>query len=237
MKTNKIIVTIVLMLVTILLLIGNTNAAYQSIPTGDGLATSADIWIKEIRKMEGSGQGMGLNETIDTSTYLAASASNNIDVHMLKNTEYGAIVLLGASDYGKQGTGANRYMDKGSSTTSGTDVKASSTGNVYGIYELGYHDMDTTSNGVYEWTAGGSSSFLNGIAPRYINRYTTEESSARSGDATVETKNWMGSRNAIWLGAGSNGFIRGYSGVFTYYNNYAGNSSYCRAGVVVGAGL
>ncbi len=237
MKTNKIIVTIVLMLVTILLLIGNTNAAYQSIPTGEGVKAQPGTWMEEIRKMEGSGQGMGLNETINTSTCLATSASNNIDVHMLKNTEYGAIVLLGASDYGKQGAGNVRYMDTGLTTTSGTDVKASSTGNVYGIYELGYYNMNIAYK-QYEWTAGGGSDFLRSIAPRYINRYSIAEGSARSGDATVETKNWMGSSNANWLYGSGYGFNRGYNGAFSYSgNDSAGNNNYCRAGVVVGAGL
>ena len=191
MKTNKIIVTIVLMLVTILLLIGNTNAAYQSIPTGKGVTAQPGTWMEEIRKMEGSGQGMGLNETINTSTCLATSTSNNIDVHMLKNTEYGAIVLLGASDYGKQGSGEARYMAKGATTTTGTDVKASSTGNVYGIYELGYYDMNV-SNTNFEWVAGGLGTFLVNIAPRYKNVYTTSEDSAKAGDATYENGTYIG---------------------------------------------
>ena len=120
--------------------------------------------------MEGSGQGLGLSEEIDTSTLLSKGASNNIDVHLQKNTEYGAVLLLGASDYGKQGaTKEARYMNTGATT--GNDVQASTTGNKYGVYEMGYKDMNTSQSSYYEWTAGGLKSAFGSIAPRYRDEY------------------------------------------------------------------
>ena len=236
MKTRKIITLIMLSLVAVILLSSKVQANYQSVPTGNSKEATATEWITGIRQMESSGNGMGLKETIDTTTGLATTETNNIDVHMLKNTEYGAIVLLGASDYGKQGTDITaRRMDTGAVT--GTSAQASTTGNKYGIYEIGYISMITGNNTNYEWTAGGGTSFLSGIASRYINRYTTADSSARAGDATVETKNWHGSSNAYWLSVANYGFNRGYRGAFSFYNGGESNSNYARAGVVVGVGL
>ena len=236
MKTRKIITLIMLSLVAVILLSSEVQANYQSVPTGSSKSAAATEWITGIRQMESSGNGMGLKETIDTKTGLATTTANNIDVHLLKNTEYGAILLLGASDYGKQGTSIdNRRMDKGN--VSGTDAQASTTGNKYGIYEIGYYNMTISSNNDYEWTAGGGTGFLSGIASRYINRYTTSDSSARAGDATVETKNWHGSSYAGWLNGTNNGFIRGNYGAFSFYSNGGASSHRARAGVVVGVGL
>ena len=236
MKTRKIIALIMLSLVAVILLSSSVQANYQSVPTGTSKDAKATEWITGIRQMESSGKGMGLKETINTTTGLATTEANNIDVHLLKNTEYGAIVLLGASDYGKQGTDITaRRMDKGA--TSGTDVQASTTGNKYGIYEIGYISMITGNNTNYEWTAGGGTSFLSGIASRYINRYTTADSSARAGDATVETKNWHGSIFANWLSDAYSGFIHGDRGAFSFVSYSESGSYYARAGVVVGTGF
>ena len=184
---------------------------------------------------------MGLKETIDTSSSstLVASDSNGIDVHLQKNTEYGAAILLGASDYGKQGSDITaRRMDKGS-TTFGTDVQASSTGNVYGIYELGYYNMDTSQSS-YEWVAGTSNVSrvfeTSSIDKRYYDLYGNSVSTAKSGDATYETRTWHGSSGASWVSSSYPGFQRGYNGVF-FYNNFSGRSDYGRSVVVVGDGF
>ena len=151
MKTRKIITLTMLSLVAVILLSSEVQANYQSVPSGTSKNAAATEWITGIRQMESSGNGMGLKETIDTTTGLATTEANNIDVHMLKNTEYGAIVLLGASDYGKQGTDiTDRRMDKGA--ISGTSAQASTTGNKYGIYEVGYYNMDPVQTN-WEWVA------------------------------------------------------------------------------------
>ena len=141
---------IILSFSLIILLTTGVNANYQSVPIG--ISKSATEWITDIRQKESSGKCMGLNEEIDTTTGLATTKANDIDVHLLKNTEYGAILILGASDYGKQGTDITaRRMDRG--TTSGTDVQASTTGNKYGIYEMGYYNMNVGYHNNDKWTA------------------------------------------------------------------------------------
>ncbi len=238
---KKIVLTTVLMLVVMLLLATGVQANYQSKPTGTEPAQHSTKWITGIRQMEAANQVMGLNEQIDTTTGLAETPANNIDVHMAKNTEYGTALLLGASDYGKQGNSISaRKMNSGSTTTSGTDVKATTTGNVYGIYEIGYYNMDISNSGSYEWVAGGGTSFLPNIASRYINRYTKySESTAdtKLGDATIETKNWHESSDAAWLGGVTSGFRRGDYGAFSYSYDSASVGGYGRAVVVSGLGL
>ncbi len=236
---KKIVLTITLMLVVIAILATGVQANYQSKPTGTRTTTDAPTWIIRIRQMEAENQVMGLNEKIDTTTGLATTDSNNIDVHMAKNTEYGATLLFGASGYGKQGNSIEeRRMDKGSTTTSGTDVKATTTGNVYGVYEIGYYDMRISNNDISEWAAGGGSSFIStSIAPRYINRYTTSSVSAKTGDATMETRRWHGSGSGDWLSTATYGFCRGYGGGFYFHDHDVSGTCYARTVAVSGLGF
>ena len=190
--------------------------------------------------MEQENAGLGLNDNINETTLLSEEI-NNIDVHMLKNTEYGAIVLFGASDYGKQGNGANRYMHTGA--TSGTEVQASSTGNRYGVYELGYYiytSGGSINNSTPEWVAGGTdktlSSNLPNIDNRYIDRY--EATNTKVGDATMETYGWHNSSSS-WI---SNGYLfaRGSVATFDYLSFAANSPSYtyhARASIVIGEGF
>lgn len=175
MKTKKklLITMAVLFLLLMIMPTVKVQAGYQSIGTGTGVTQNLAPWMRGIRQMEGSGQGLGLSENINTSTLLSTTDSNNIDVHLQKNTEYGAVLLLGASDYGKQGaTKEERYMNTGA--TIGTAKQASTTGNRYGVYEMGYADMTTSKSTAYEWTAGGlklDAVFGGGISSRYFDQY------------------------------------------------------------------
>lgn len=246
MKTKRIFATLALGLIGLTFISTTTvqAAALQSNTKTSSRTATATDWIIRVRQMESKGGGMGLNETVGADA-LATSDSNGIDVHLQKNTEYGAAILLGASDYGKVGTvgaggkvngsaNSTAYMNYGSRDLTGTDLKASTTGNVTGIYELAIG-----SN--WEWTAGGGTSFLSNIASRYRNIYETS-GVGKAGDATVENginfgSTWHGSSHADFA-TGAGGFIRGGSsyGVFSC-NSYASNSYYARACVVSGSGL
>ena len=208
--------------------ISDKDNVILSSPTGSGKTAKPLEWITGIRQMESAGQVMGLNETINTTTAASSSGSNSIDVHMLKNTEYGAIVLLGASNYGKQGSGEERYMNNGETITTGTGIKASTTGNVSGVYEIGRNN---------ELVAGVASTFFgSSINTRYYDSYTVNETSAKVGDATVETKGWHVS-NYHWFNANSEGFYRSSFGAFSYGNCNDGFNGCARAGVVNGSGF
>jgi hypothetical protein len=78
------------------------QANLQSRPEVTSLVNkSAEEFFIMSRNMEQSNESFGLNATIDQSNGTETSASNNIDVHMAKNTEWGTAVMLGASNYGE----------------------------------------------------------------------------------------------------------------------------------------
>lgn len=236
MKTKKILIAIAIMLV--LILAQTTNAfALQSTSTGSSINDTATNWVINIRKIEAEKGGMGLKETIDTTNARATSESNNIDVHLQKNTEYGAMVLLGASNYGKRATSVtpgDYWMDLGNTSTTGTLTNlTTSTGNISGVYEL--------ATDSWEWTAGGGNNFLSNINKRYRDIYTSN--TGKPGDATkegsIDLANWHTSYPSTSWATGGRGFIRGSNdnGVFARNNNSAGIRYYARAAVVCGTGL
>ena len=220
-KHLKEIISITLM--TLLLLAINTGeskAALQANPNTQYTKKDVPInWMTNLRKMEESGGAMGLSETLNTD--LTSTDSNNIDVHMMRSTEYGAIAILSASGYG------NPSNDKAITST---------TGNNTGI-------MLNTAN--YEWVAGGfSGSIFSGTNSKYYDTYTTAQTSARIGDAlgTSSTSNpgcakWHSATDSSWVHSSLPYFGRGSGGVFSFRNNYASDSYCCRGVAVCGAGL
>ena len=194
-KTKLILTTLIIMLAIILLNTSEVHASLQANPNTYYTKTnSLDNWKKEIRKMEEQGEGMGLSETLNDDL-TASSESNNIDVHMIKTTEYGAIAILSASGYGN------------SQTLQNSTIKTP-TGNKTGIYFSGIN---------WEWTAGGAAQDNN-----YFNSYSNVP---RIGDALGGEKYngcalWHGARGSGWISGGYSRFERGGSGLFSYsYGN------------------
>ena len=130
--------------------------------------------------------------------------SNNVDNHMMKNSEWAVVSYLSQSKYGKLGnksfTGANKeiYQNKsnsyivgcsyGSPSNGNTDygcqytydidingTGASTTGNIYGIYDM--------SGGAWEYVMGnynnliGNSGFSDTLTldSKYYNKYTSND--------------------------------------------------------------
>ena len=223
-KLKQVLVTSTLLLGT--LMIGGTSsqAALQSNPTthSSGKTATGASWITSIREMEKSGQTMGLNETIG-SNLVATSSSNNIDVHMMRTTEYGAMAILSASGFGWSGKLAD------------APVK-STTGNVTGVYVPGNR---------WEWTAGVGSAATVGKDARYYDLYkVSDQTSAKVGDAlgldTYTTNpgcsGWHGASDAYWLSGADRGFIRGDGGMFSFRGvsgSYWASYSHCGRGVAV----
>ena len=151
--------------------------------------------------------------------------SSEVDTHMSKNNEWGAVAYLTQSIYGrctsstscteiginnKQGyitgygapAGSNSSVANGAyDTTLGTN--ASTTGNIYGIYDM--------SGGAYEYVMGvynktiSSSGFSSLPDTKYYNNYT---GSSYTGHALTETKNWY-SDDARFVSTSNPWFIRG----------------------------
>ena len=188
-------------------------------------AQAIDNWVLNIRNMEATGGTLGLSETVDSSTLLSSSASNNLDIHMEKNTEYGAVAILSASGYGNQ-----KKIEDNQTTT----------GNKSGIYmRIGESVADVVSAGQITY-----SSRYKGIDKRYKDDYTTSYI-AKAGDAIIETAGWNGgSQN--WLGSNTESVIRrGLTGsIFGYYGAYHSGTPAVfylkhptRACIVVGEGI
>ena len=122
------------------------------------------------------------------------------DSHMMKNTEWGAVAYLAESKYGRNGTeigmnSTNYITGQGNYVT---NTNQSTTGNVYGIY-----DMNGTS---WEYVAGvldsklSNSSYYNftGINSKYYNAYVSyNESKKVKGDGIYETST-TGSNSTSW---------------------------------------
>jgi hypothetical protein len=119
--------------------------------------------------------------------------SSNVDSHVMKNTEWGAVAYLTQSAYGANTevwiNNANNYTtgcaansaSQGASTTgclnaynTANGVKASTTSNITGIYDM--------SGGAWERTMGNYNNLANGgfnasettnLLNKYVNRYVT----------------------------------------------------------------
>ena len=203
--------------------------------------------IIQVRPNVTSWRSMTIGEMYDK----AKEYSQELQSHMLKNSEWGAVAYLTHSKYGRNGTevtinnnsnyltgNAGDSVDAGESTETHAyntpkGVLASSTGNVSGIYDL--------SGGAWEYVTAyysGSSNLSNGrqlvneTNREYVTAYdgTDVETDYKIGDATKETKGWNGD-TANFVGSDLPFFDRGgfcgYSssaGVF-YFCGHDGNSS------------
>ena len=169
--------------------------------------------------------------------------STEVDTHMSKNNEWGAVAYLAQSIYGKCANsiactevGINNnstYItgigaEAGSSYTGATSdsydtafgMRASTTGNIYGIYDM--------SGGVWDYVMGsysktiGSSGFTSSTFPndKYFNNYTT---SSYQGHALTETNGWYNDNFGIvvssspWFSRGSQYSNSTSAGVFSSY--------------------
>ena len=131
-------------------------------------------------------------------TYSKAYAPN-LESHMLKNSEWGAVAYLTESKYGRNRTEIG-FSDEGYITGGGTDNAyanaenqlQSTTGNVYGIYDMrggahervaAYYNGSTSSNLTDN---GGSFASQGGQSTKYATAYTGTSSSTayKYGDAS-----------------------------------------------------
>ncbi len=190
----------------------------------------------------------------------------NLNSHLMKNTEWGAVAYLAQSAYGKNaevwinpnsnfltgqaGTGPSVGGTTSTSPyNSGNGPQASTTGNVYGVYDM--------SGGAYEFTAayvannnGSGSSLVNGAVytEDVYTKGTADDrptnynaNSSKYGDAVYETSNNYQTSDGSWYGDESNFpylaspfFIRGgayfstsCAGLFCFFyyssDSYRGN--------------
>ena len=183
-------------------------------------------------------------------------SSSEVDTHMMKNMEWGAVAYLTNSKYGRYETsgscissGCEVWKNPNSNYTTGcagssvdasstsscnqwntsTGVNASTTGNIYGIYDM--------SGGAWEYLMGnynktadsmfGSSEVdFNSIESKYYDLYTGEDVSyGMLGDSTKETQGWNNDSarfvvsSSPWFNRGGDCTSGGGAGVFHFSRN------------------
>lgn len=217
-KTQRLKIAIgILAIIMIYLIIPNkTQGALQA--NGDEPKTyNVDQWITEIRQMQASGGTLGLTDTINDTNL--TSTNKNLDIHMEKNTEYGAMIILSASSYGNP----DKVMDGGTTT-----------GNTTGV-------VMKINN---EWVAAGTedtvANSLKNASERYKNTYTADYVE-KTGDAIATVGSWHESGSKVWIRCGLirscngkdmskySGLLRSYAGsIYSYFGEgyYSGNSNW-----------
>ena len=170
-----------------------------------------------------------------STDYITSNGINQSDSHMMKNIEWGAVAYLKQSIYGLGITditsnGAGSYLTGGGSGTSYiTNILQSTTGNVFGVYDM--------SGGVYEYVMGNynkiaesSGLTVSGVPAEHIDIYSgTSVATSHLGDATGETAGWY-SDATKFISSSSPWFLRGgdcssgsVAGVFSF-GSYNGGS-------------
>ncbi len=215
----------------------------------DGTPTKLQgIWVAKYEASQVSGTSTPKFEpgvsswrsiTIGNMFTYGQNYSTTLNSHLMKNSEWGAVAYLTESKYGRNRTeitinnnGTTYYTGGGSGTAYLSNTNQSSTGNVYGIYDL--------SGNAYEYVAGyysgssnltNGSSFANGTSDAYSTAYTgtTASSAYKYGDATYETSGWNND-SGYFVYSYYPFFLRGGScysdsnaGVF-FFSDYFGDS-------------
>ena len=138
---------------------------------------------------------------------------NNADSHMMKNMEWGAVAYLKQSKYGlgttdiAVNTNSSYYTGGGTSDAYKTNVAQSTTGNIYGVYDMSggawervMGNMKNSSNAFYSSNAG----FTTAPDAKYYDSYKYDSSSNKThargklGDATKETLATFGNTSGGW---------------------------------------
>ena len=138
---------------------------------------------------------------------------SNADSHMMKNMEWGAVAYLKQSKYGlgttdiAVNTNSSYYTGGGTSDAYKTNVAQSTTGNIYGVYDMSggawervMGNMKNSSNTFYSSNAG----FTTAPDAKYYDSYKYDSSSnttharGKLGDATKETLATFGNTSGGW---------------------------------------
>ena len=199
-----------------------------------------------------------LNMNKSGNPYELNSSDAVVDPHMVKNDEWGAVAYLSKSIYGKNTeevyiNNSSDYITGNAGETVGAvntegitnvynttnGVKASTTGNIYGIYDM--------SGGSWEMAAAyvnnGHNNLANGIslvngASKYKNVYTAtamDETDSQEGNYNLSTPASGHYGDAVYETSGSyansNSWYKDYSGfsyigfVFFFRGGYSGDQS------------
>ena len=184
--------------------------------------------------------------TISNAYTNSKAYAENLNSHMLKNSEWGAVAYLTHSQYGRNGYEIDENENSSYITANGNsiidNIGQSSTGNVYGVYDL----SGCANEYVAAYYSGSESNNLIDYGVAFVNKEGTSTEYATAydgnkvsidykyGDATYETSGWN-EDSAYFIESNSPFFNRGGSygnnlgtGIFYFYYN-PGSSNIYRA--------
>ena len=185
--------------------------------------------VSSLRSMNVSAE-FNTSRLMTTTLASAYGTSTNDDSHMMKNMEWGAVAYLSSSIYGRYTnastcieSGCEVWINNNSSYTTGcagssvssseastcnawntsTGVNASTTGNIYGIYDM--------SGGAWEYVMGNyndtvlNAGFSSMPEAKYYDKYTGTNSESdftkyHLGDAIKETLKTKSTGGNAWYG-------------------------------------
>ncbi len=170
-----------------------------------------------------------INTSIGETYDYAKEYCPDLNSHMLKNSEWGAVAYLTHSKYGRNGNEIDMNNNSNFITADqGIEInsKQSTTGNVYGIFDLSgcadeyvsaYYGGSTDAN-----LSTNGSQLINETNREYVTEYDgeTTELNYKLGDATYETENWN---------LDSHGFINSKNPFFKRGSTY--NATKAAAGI------
>ena len=164
------------------------------------------------------GNMFNASRAIETTAKYGLSSSE-VDTHMMKNMEWGAVAYLTNSKYGRYeasgsciSSGCEVWINPNNNYTTGCagssvsasstsscnqwnttyGVNASTTGNIYGIYDMSGGAWEYVM-GNYNKTVGYSGINFGSIDSKYYDVYTGPSiSNGKLGDSTKETQGWNG---------------------------------------------
>lgn len=256
------------------------NPTAEQLAINGGSDTDTDLKVR-VKPNVTSWRGITVNNIFTVCRNLTTSGNSlentsNLNSHMMKNTEWGAVAYLSMSVYGKNSevwnnpyynnttnyspiTGlCSNEKDGKDRSYSGTDIiktckynevgggNASTTGNVYGVYDMAGGAWEYVAGYLSEITALTNYTTLNSADPKYkdvyagnsSNRTTNyEANTGKYGDAVYETSSSGSSSTGSWDSSLSSFpfssypvFLRGglalsgsLAGVFAF-NYYAGEA-------------
>ena len=228
-------------------IINSTDTYYVHPAFTFGTQNLEGLWIGKYESSDAGDNKVAIVPNVTSLTNINVStmferaqslSKTNIDAHMLKNTEWGAVAYLTQSQYGRNGTeisvnqcsdyitGAGRGIGDNpiyNSTYGGNKIEesqryngeigklSSTTGNVYGIYDMsgGVHEYVMGVYGTNGSPATGESGFTEFPESKYYNLYTTTSANnSNIGDALYETSEWNND-NAVFVSSYYPFFKRG----------------------------
>lgn len=260
------------------------NPTAEQLAINGGSDTDTDLKVR-VKPNVTSWRGITVNNIFTVCRNLTTSGNSlentsNLNSHMMKNTEWGAVAYLSMSVYGKNSevwnnpyynnttnyspiTGlCSNEKDGKDRSYSGTDIiktckynevgggNASTTGNVYGVYDMAGGAWEYVAGYLSEITALTNYTTLNSADPKYkdvyagnsSNRTTNyEANTGKYGDAVYETSSSGVSGTGSWDSSYSHFPSSGYpvfdrggraghgssAGVFAFDNYTGGADTNC----------